>query len=56
MEILLSPPFFKILILILSAVLQNMVGFACNYRIPQANLHAGLNFVHAKNGDHCTYY
>ncbi len=24
------------------------IGAACNSRIPQANLHAGLNFVHAK--------
>jgi hypothetical protein len=52
MEILSSPPFFKIVIKILSAVLQNMVGDACNCRIPQANFQAGLNFVHAKNGDH----
>jgi hypothetical protein len=25
------------------------IGAACNYPIPQANLHAGLSFVHAKN-------
>ncbi len=24
-----------------------MIGAACNSRIPLANLHAGLNFVHA---------
>ena len=30
-----------------------MIGAACNSRIPQANLHAVLNFVHAKN---CSHY
>jgi hypothetical protein len=30
-----------------------MIGAACNYRIPQANLHAVLNFVYAKN---CSHY
>jgi hypothetical protein len=29
--------------------IANMIGAACNSRIPPANLHAGLNFVHAKN-------
>jgi hypothetical protein len=28
--------------------IANMIGAACNYRTPQANLHAGLNFVHCK--------
>ncbi len=31
----------------------NMIGTACNSRISQANLHLGLNFVHAKNCSHC---
>jgi hypothetical protein len=26
-----------------------MIGAACNSRIPPANLHAGLNFVHVMN-------
>jgi hypothetical protein len=26
-----------------------MIGAACNSRIPQANLHAVLNFIQAKN-------
>ncbi len=30
-----------------------MIGAACNSRIPQANLHAVLNFLHAKN---CSHY
>ncbi len=34
-------------ILVPPAVLQNMIGSACNLRIPQANLHATLSF--------CTY-
>jgi hypothetical protein len=29
-----------------------MIGAACNSRIPLANLHAVLNFVHANN---CSY-
>ncbi len=29
-----------------------MIGAACSSRIPQANLYAGLNFVHAKNYRH----
>ncbi len=28
--------------------IANMIGAACNSRIPQANMHAVLNFVHAK--------
>jgi hypothetical protein len=27
---------------------KSMIGIACNSQIPQANLHAVLNFVHAK--------
>jgi hypothetical protein len=34
------------------AVVQNMIGVACNLRIPQANLHVVLNFVHKKNYSH----
>ncbi len=34
---------FYIPILVLSAVLQNLIGVAHNYGIPQANLHARLN-------------
>ncbi len=29
--------------------IANAIGAACNSRIPAANLHAGLNFVNAKN-------
>jgi hypothetical protein len=29
--------------------IANAIGAACNSRIPPANLHAGLNFVCAKN-------
>jgi|688.fasta_scaffold1617812_1 hypothetical protein len=35
----------KLIFLVLPAVLQNMIGLACNSQIPQANLHAALNFV-----------
>jgi hypothetical protein len=47
-EFLILPPLF-ILISVRPAVLQNMIGSACNSQIPQANLHAALDFVHAKN-------
>ncbi len=36
-------------ILVFSIVLRNMIGVACNLRILQVNLHAALNFVHARN-------
>jgi hypothetical protein len=29
--------------------IANMSGAACNSRIPQANLHEGLNCIHAKD-------
>jgi hypothetical protein len=29
--------------------IANAIGAACNSRIPPANMHAGLNFVKAKN-------
>ncbi len=32
--------------------IANMIGAACNSRIPPTNLNAGLNFVHAKNWNH----
>jgi hypothetical protein len=40
-------------ILVLPALLQNMIGVACDLQIPQANLHAVLNFVHVKSCSHC---
>jgi hypothetical protein len=39
--------------LVFLVVLQNMIGVACNSRIPQANSQAVLNFVHAKNCGQC---
>jgi hypothetical protein len=41
-------PFLILDFLVLLAVVQNMIGVACNSKIPQANMHAVLNFVHAK--------
>ena len=38
---------FKILIKFSQRYIANEIGAACNYWIPQANLHAGLNFVQA---------
>jgi hypothetical protein len=37
--------YFKNYILVLQCIfgIANMIGAACNHRIPQANLHAGLN-------------
>ncbi len=40
---------FKFILLFYQRYIANMIGAACNSRIPQANLHAGFNFVHAKN-------
>ncbi len=39
---------FKILIKVSQQYNAYQIGAACNYRIPQANLHAVLYFVHAK--------
>jgi hypothetical protein len=39
---------FKILIKFSQRYIANEIGAAFNYRIPQANLHAVLNFVLAK--------
>jgi len=41
--------YFLILILILSAVLQNIIGAACNSRIPPATLQSVLDFVCVNN-------
>jgi hypothetical protein len=43
--------FFKIFVLILivsALLLLNIISISLNLRIPQANLHAALHFVHVK--------
>jgi hypothetical protein len=44
--------FFKIVIKFSQRYIENMIGAACNSRIPLANLHAVLEFVHDKNYIH----
>ncbi len=39
---------FAILIKFSQRYIANMIGTACNSRIPQANLHAVLKFVHER--------
>jgi hypothetical protein len=41
--------FFKIFIKFSKRYIANMIGAARHSWIPQANLHAALNFVHVKN-------
>ncbi len=40
--------FFHLAAFFCPALLRNMIGVACNSRIPQENLHAALDFVHAQ--------
>jgi hypothetical protein len=44
---------FKIYIKFSQRYIAIEIGDACNYRIPQANLHAVLKFVHAIK---CSHY
>ncbi len=36
--------------------IANMIGAACNSRIPQANFHAVLKFDHEKNSKNSIHY
>ncbi len=40
---------FKFKVKLSQRYIANVISAACNSRIPPANLHAGLNFVNAKN-------
>ncbi len=44
--------FFHLAAFFCPALLRNMIGVACNSRIPQANLHAAIDCVHAKTCSH----
>jgi hypothetical protein len=41
--------FFNLNLSSLSGILLSLMVAACNWQILPANLHAGFNFVHAKN-------
>jgi hypothetical protein len=48
-DFLKSSLIFKFKFKLFQRYIANMICAACNSRIPPANLHAGINFVHAKN-------